>query len=287
MATSLKERAYVYIRDQLLVGAMPMGDRVSDADIARELGISRTPVREAIAQLETQGLIQQEPGVGPRVKRLDRRELEESFELREILECSAAAMAAQRITDVELAALTELCDQYEAVAERVRAAGGTTVPPVLSGQLNVLDMAFHLTNIECAKNRQLLRAVRDVHLLTRILQRRADLPGTPHLERLGHICADHRQIVAALAQHDPALAQESVRKHVQWSRDAHLYAYDWEQRQQRTAASRSEDLFFPLNVLQRLCAMEAGDAAERKHAEEDATEQPANEEDDRADDGRT
>ena len=96
---------------------------------------SRTPVREAIAQLETQGLIQQEPGVGPRVKKLDRRELEESFELREILECSAAAMAAQRITEPELAALAHVCDQYESLGRDAFAFGGApSGPPLLSGR---------------------------------------------------------------------------------------------------------------------------------------------------------
>src|SRR5438067_1436259 len=68
MRSTMKDRAYAHIRDKLLLGAIPVGDRVSDVEIARELGISRTPVREAIAHLEAEGLIEQQPGIGPRIK---------------------------------------------------------------------------------------------------------------------------------------------------------------------------------------------------------------------------
>src|SRR4051794_27784009 len=120
MHPTMKKRAYAYIRDKLVMGTIPQGERLSDAGIARELGVSRTPVREALVQLEADGLIEQQPGVGPRTKALDRRELEEFFELREILECSAASIAAKRITDQELSGLEELCRQYDSIVARMR-----------------------------------------------------------------------------------------------------------------------------------------------------------------------
>jgi DNA-binding GntR family transcriptional regulator len=267
MSTTLKERAYAFIRDQLLVGAIPVGDRVSDADIARQLGISRTPVREALVQLETQGLIEQQPGLGPRVKALDRRGLEESFELRGMLEGSAAALAAERVTDAELAALEDLCGQYEAVVGRLRDAGAAGVRDPLSDQLNILDMAFHLKVIEAARNRHLLRVVSDLHLLTRILRRRANLPSVPYLQRLERVCADHRAIAAALRQHDGAAARQCMQQHVEWARDYHLRALDWEERQQTAAGGRPVDVYFPLQVLEMLRKMETGDAAGQADSE--------------------
>src|SRR5579872_4314409 len=167
MASSLKDRAYAFIREKIVTGVLPPGERISDLEISKEMGVSRTPVREALAHLETQGLVEQEPGFGPKVRRLSREELVESFELREILECGAAAIAAERITDAEL------LDEYEAT---VRNVGEAHNDGLLNWRLSILDIAFHLKIIEAVKNQSLLRAVGDIQLLTGILQRRADVP---------------------------------------------------------------------------------------------------------------
>jgi DNA-binding GntR family transcriptional regulator len=257
MTTTLKERAYTYIRDRLLLGEIPTGKRLSDAEIARELGISRTPVREAIVHLEAQGLVEQQPGAGPTVKVLNRREMEETFELREVLECGSAVFAASRITDAEIAGLEQLLDQYEAAVSRLEAAGVTRSSSPWSDQLNLLDMAFHLKIIEAARNRQLLRMVRDLQLLTRIMQRRAEIPTMTYPERLKEICAQHRAIAGALRQRDVELVRQNVRRHVVWGRDCHLQAFDWEQRQKAESAGAVLDMYHPQHVLDMLRKMEA------------------------------
>ncbi|HVR87867.1 MAG TPA: GntR family transcriptional regulator, partial [Planctomycetota bacterium] len=229
MSSSLKDRAYAFIREKIVTGVLPPGERISDLEISKEMGVSRTPVREALAHLETQGLVEQEPGFGPKVRRLSREELVESFELREILECGAAAIAAQRITDAELGELSVLLDEYEATVKQV---GEDCNHGPLNWRLSVLDIAFHLKIIEAVKNQSLLRAVGDIQLLTGILQRRADVPTVPHAQRLDHVCSDHREILRALEARDPALAIASLQKHLRWARDFHLEAFDWEQRSQ-------------------------------------------------------
>jgi DNA-binding GntR family transcriptional regulator len=256
MSSSLKDRAYAFIREKIVTGAIPPGERISDLEISKEMGVSRTPVREALARLETQGLVEQEPGFGPKVRRLSREELVESFELREILECGAAAIAAQRITDLELRELEELLDEYEATVHKV---GEARNDGPLNWRLSILDIAFHLKIIEAVKNQSLLRAVGDIQLLTGILQRRADLPTVPHSERLAHVCSDHREILCALQARDPSLALASLQKHLRWARDFHLEAYDWEQRAQtRAGESSREDAYHPLHVLEILRRMERG-----------------------------
>ena len=258
MASSLKDRAYAFIREKIVTGVLPPGERISDLEISKEMGVSRTPVREALAHLETQGLVEQEPGFGPKVRRLSREELVESFELREILECGAAAIAAERITDAELRELSELLDEYEAT---VRNVGEAHNDGPLNWRLSILDIAFHLKIIEAVKNQSLLRAVGDIQLLTGILQRRADVPTVPHSQRLHHVCSDHREILRALEARDPALALSSLRKHLQWARDFHLQAFDWEQRTKtRSGESSGEDAYHPLHVLKILRRMERGNA---------------------------
>ncbi|MEO6434812.1 MAG: GntR family transcriptional regulator [Tepidisphaeraceae bacterium] len=105
---------------------MRPGKRLSDIHLAREIGISRTPVREAIIQMETQGLVEQVEGVGPRVKSLARPDLEETFELREMLEVAAIGKAVTRITEPELRELESICDQYLAATRLLRQARNKT-----------------------------------------------------------------------------------------------------------------------------------------------------------------
>lgn len=260
MTPTLKERAYGYIRDKLLLGEIPTGQRLSDAEIARELGISRTPVREAIIHLEAQGLVEQQPGVGPLIKVLNRRELEELFELREVLECGAAVVAAQRITEAEVAGLEKVLAEYEAVVGRIRNADAAKSADPSSCRLTaVLDMTFHLKVIEATKNRYFLRMVRDAQLLTRVLQRRAEATAAPvpFLQTLERICRDHRTIVDALCQRDAERVQQSMRQHIQWARERNLEAFDWEQRQKASlASSGSVDMYYPTDVLATLRRVE-------------------------------
>src|SRR5271169_1260355 len=105
MLTNLKIHAYEHIRKRLLSGDLAPGASLSPALLAKEIGISHTPVREAISQLESEGLVERLPRLGARVRLIDRRELEELFELRETLEADAAAWAAERISEEQIVAL--------------------------------------------------------------------------------------------------------------------------------------------------------------------------------------
>ena len=90
MSSSLKQLAYQHLRTRLLSGALPPGQRISAYDSAKELGISQTPVREAIGLLESEGLVHQIPKLGVFVRRPDRREIAELYDLRILLEGFAA-----------------------------------------------------------------------------------------------------------------------------------------------------------------------------------------------------
>ncbi|MBA3272762.1 MAG: GntR family transcriptional regulator, partial [Chthoniobacterales bacterium] len=188
---SLKDRAYDHIFGKMLGGAMRPGARLSDIHLAREIGVSRTPVREAIIQMETQGLVEQVDGVGPRVKNLQRPDLEETFELREILEVAAIGKAVTRITEAELIELQSICDQYLAATRALRDSRTKARSWQLFDRMVVLDMAFHLNLMRAARNRRLLRIIGDVHILSRILRRRAELPGVDVLTRSALVWRDH------------------------------------------------------------------------------------------------
>ncbi|MDQ3410581.1 MAG: FCD domain-containing protein [Chloroflexota bacterium] len=258
MALSLKEKAYDHILAKMLVGEIRPGARLSDVHLAREIGISRTPVREAIVQMETQGLVEQVEGVGPRAKNLERSDLEETFELREMLEVAAVAKAVTRITEPELRELEAICDQYLAAARGLRKPDKAESEQLFH-RLVVMDMAFHLMVMRAARNRRLLRIMGDLHLLSRIFRRRAELPGVNALTRAALDWRDHVRIVGSLRRRDLTAAQACMGRHIERARKYHLDAFDWHRRQLAVGAVADADL--PPHLSRMLSGMELGELA--------------------------
>lgn len=237
---------------------MRPGARVSEVDLANELGFSRTPVREAMTILESEGLLEHKPGEGVTVMLLGRHELEEAFELREVLECGAVTLAADRLTPDELRELDEILKRYEQLAREVCDGEGLAPDDARSTQMAVLDMAFHMKVISGTRNRRLLKMVSDVHLLTRTLGRWTSLPSVPHMTRLAMIIRSHRRIYRALVQRDKEAAEHWMRDHIVRSRVYHLAAFDWnEQRLQAESVRKPES--FPQSIIQLLDQMESGE----------------------------
>jgi DNA-binding GntR family transcriptional regulator len=250
----LKERVYRHIRDEMLSGRIKPGQSVSESVLAKDIGVSRTPVREALARLESLGLIEQSPGIGTRVREPGRREIEEFFELREILECGAVRLAADRITDEELAQLEALVEQYRILATRLRLPMSPEARLEDSNKMNILDMSFHLMLMSASKNRRMVQMVADVHLLTRILRRSAALPGESPIRRSARVLLHHGRILRALRNHLVEQAVQATCRHVQWSMREHLAAFDWYAR--AGGDRQGQDGIFPQSVLEVLGQME-------------------------------
>ena len=92
--TTLRQQAYLRLRERLVSGELRAGMQLSEPDLAKQLGMSRTPVREALRQMENEGLIDYAPRFGAMVRAADRDELAEMYAVREALESYAAAQAA-------------------------------------------------------------------------------------------------------------------------------------------------------------------------------------------------
>src|SRR2546421_6975169 len=101
------------IREAILDGRLPPGQRLKEEELARELGISRTPVREALLVLQTEGLVDAAPNRGAAVRSHDVDDLEDLYQLRALLEGYAARRAAANITDAALPALWASCERSE------------------------------------------------------------------------------------------------------------------------------------------------------------------------------
>ena len=166
--------------------------------------MSRTPVREAIRQLEADGLVVHLPRSGARVRQLDYAEVVELYEMRAVLEGTAARLAARAASDLELAELTALNDAIAAAGDGRAAAE--------------LNRQFHALLRDAARNRFLASAMRSLEKPLLIL-------GTTTLtepERAHAAVGEHRVILEALSARDGGAAESAMRVHIEAAHRARL-----------------------------------------------------------------
>jgi DNA-binding GntR family transcriptional regulator len=223
MPPTLKQHAYQVIRDKLLQGSLKAGTRLSDDVLAQEMGISRSPVREAITQLASEGLVEHRPRTGAFVKQPDRRELEELYEIREALEQYAVRQAALRIGAADLARLRELCDEMRGFVRECRKAPMAVAPPDLVQRFLANDLAFHTVLVGAAGNQRLTKLLTDFKILIQVF---GFVPVEHDARVLATTCRAHGHIARAVAQHDARAAGLWLGRHIRAAKRIVLAGYD-------------------------------------------------------------
>jgi DNA-binding GntR family transcriptional regulator len=195
-ARSRADFVYDRLRDAISDGRIAGGERVREEDVARNLGVSRTPVREALQRLQQRGILILGPGRGLMVAQLSHEQVVELYAMREILEGSAARFAAMHATTDEIATLYEL-------QEQLRTAG--------DDMLHVtLNRRFHQAIYEAAHNRYLLQTLESLNDSFALL--RSSTFRLPHRTRDSD--EERRRIIAAIEKRDPDLAEKEAREHI-------------------------------------------------------------------------
>ena len=110
---TLADRVFTRLQDDIVCGVLPPGTKLGEAELAARYGVSRGPLREAIRRLETRKLLERVPHVGTRVVSLSLKDLIEIYHIREALEGMAARLAAEQMSDAEIASLIDLLGQHE------------------------------------------------------------------------------------------------------------------------------------------------------------------------------
>lgn len=191
------EQVYRQIRDAIQAGEMTPGTRMREVDLAQWLGTSRTPVREALGRLLNDGLVANDSNRGMIVTELDHRMVDELYVMREVLEGTAAGLAARHATEAEIALLRRL-------AEKDRAIGDN--PAELSSN----NKAFHDTLYRSAHNRYLLKTLSTLRESMALLGHTTlALPG-----RSSTAINEHEEIVSAIERRDDAAAEAAARSHI-------------------------------------------------------------------------
>jgi DNA-binding GntR family transcriptional regulator len=194
------EFAYEAIRDQIMTGELPPDQWLREIDLAGMLGVSRTPVREALSRLAAEGLIRHERNRGAQVERWTLEDLDEIFALRCKLEPWGAALAAQAgLMDFER--LDEITDEMDLEAER-------TEPGF--GRITVLNNELHDAIMRGSGNTQLLTVITGIRQTPIV---RLTFQSYSH-DELQRSLAQHREIVHALRMEDPIWAESAMMSHL-------------------------------------------------------------------------
>jgi DNA-binding GntR family transcriptional regulator len=199
---TLAGRAYESIKADIIIGQLPQGSKIIEADLALKYGISRGPLREAIHRLEQNKLVVRVPHAGSRVVTLDHKLMADIYTAREALEGMAARLAARLMPDHDIRSLYQLLDMHEnAISET---AGKTYFQ-------REGDIDFHYRIAVASQNQWILENLNG-ELYQLIRMGRHQSGQTP--SRPGKALTQHRQIVAAIEQRDEELAEILMRRHI-------------------------------------------------------------------------
>ena len=200
LSQSSGEAAYQSLMSALREGAYRPGDRLREEEVGQRLGLSRTPVREAFRRLEAHGIVEHRPRIGAVIKVLEHSEVVELYEMRIVLERTAAEMATKHGSEAEFDTLDELNERIEAEREN----------PAIGASIN---QDFHRTLYLAGRNRFLLEAARALNNSLLLLG-----PTTyTDPDRIDTVVRQHRDIVTAMRAGDGQIAAATAEEHLQTS----------------------------------------------------------------------
>jgi DNA-binding GntR family transcriptional regulator len=196
----LRELVFESLREAIINQQLEPGERMMEIQMAEEMGVSRTPVREAIRKLELEGLVVMVPRKGAYVAGLSLKDVADVFEIRRALEGLAAELAVDRITDDELENLERYLVKIAEEIER--------------GDLNKvveIDTDFHTLLYQASRNQRLSQIINN--LREQIQRFRATSLSQPG--RMKEAVEEHRKIVEAISSRDGETARRLAQEHIE------------------------------------------------------------------------
>jgi DNA-binding GntR family transcriptional regulator len=204
---SLVDRIVERLEKAIVDGTLAPGSKLSEQGLAKRFGVSRGPLREAIRRLEGRKLVERTPNIGARVAAISEKKLRDILSVREALEGLACRLAAEQMTEEEIADLRRLVDEHGQHRDVKTGASYYQDPKQRDFHFRIVrasrnDWLFHLL---CGELYDLLRVYR---------YQSSTVPGRTPLAY-----EEHRAIVAALADRDPDRAEMLMRRHIRNGRD--------------------------------------------------------------------
>lgn len=223
MSPTRKELAFRYLQDKLASGVLSPGDRLSDLALAREMGISRTPVREAINQLASEGMVEMRPHEGAFVRRLSRQDIRELYELRQVLESYAAGRMAENresLSDV-VAELQVHHTRLKGMVRDLNGSGRKDCSAEEMGAQHEIDIAFHRAIVHAAGNRRVEQVIAESRIYDQLF---GSVSVVLSLKTLRLTYKHHSRILTAIEKGDADKARVAMTEHIQLGLSARLAA---------------------------------------------------------------
>ena len=201
----LRDVVFQTLRQAILSGQLQPGERLMEIHLAKQLGVSRTPVREAIRKLELEGLVSTIPRRGAVVAEITRTDMEDVLEVRHALEDLAVRRASENMSEEQLNELKKASARFEECVRKddLRASAQA-------------DEEFHESISEATGNRRLLQILNNLRgqIYRYRLENLKDRSSYPDL------IMQHARIIEALEEHDPEKASQALRMHIEKQRES-------------------------------------------------------------------
>lgn len=200
---SLTSIIFDRIREDILNDQYVTGSKIIEAKLADELGVSRTPVREALKQLELDGLVENIPNRGVVVKGISKQDISDIYTIRQAIEGIAATWCVERITDSELQELKEIFDLMEFYTFKKDVE-----------KISELNTRFHEVIYHSTKSRYLEHVLKDFQIFIKSTRNKS----LKSEGRLEEALEEHRCIIDAIVAKNVEAAKESIAHHVDKSK---------------------------------------------------------------------
>jgi DNA-binding GntR family transcriptional regulator len=198
-ASNLTTQVYERIRQDIIEGRYQSGEALTEQGLADYLQVSRTPIREALRQLELEGLMEIRPNKGAIVVGIHSEDVRDIYTIRSLIEGLAAEKAAQHATDEQVDRLQETVDLMEFYLERQSL-----------DKMRAMDDRFHQMIYEISGSRMLNHILKDLHVYAEQFRGQSiKKEGRAH-----HTLEEHRAVFEAIRDHQPETAREKMTEHI-------------------------------------------------------------------------
>ena len=196
---SLGSKIFILLRDRILNESYQCGDKLNELTLAKELKISRTPIREALKQLELEGLVESITNKGVYVKGFSPRDIDDMFEIRLSLEGLAVSFAIDRMDEVHLAKIKEVFELLEFYTAKCD-----------FDKVNDFNILFHESIYQATQSTYFEQILKDIHYYVSVTSRHS----IARPERLESSLVEHRAILEAIIDGDKEEATERIQRHI-------------------------------------------------------------------------
>lgn len=196
---TLGTKIFEILRDRILNGEYATGDKLNELTLVNELNISRTPIREALKQLELEGLVESIPNKGVYVKGFSPRDIDDMFEMRKSLEALAIKLAIKRMDDIHLAKIKDVLDLMEFYTMKKESA-----------KVDELNILYHETIYQATQSSYFEQTLKDLHYYVSVTSRHC----LKNVSRMDTALKEHQAIFEKIEEKEADEAAEMIKTHI-------------------------------------------------------------------------